>query len=402
MNVFDRIKTRTNSKKHHRKHSKLNNDERHLHESLTHHPHQIRAEHDKHVSRHGHRFSQGDVLAHTSLNQTLFQLNSGLVSIISYALSGDNQKRDLSRQSLLSLSGRAATEALTALDQLHQRISSTPRLALPAPPQYTKHEDGSSAEEGRSRKSKPNMLTPYIPTKEKKDVGSEILGRGGWVRNRNGSSVVLASASTSSKSSHKRSNSSRSTPLSSPREEKSDPMSKPPLKHTMPSASSRTSSIASSAVINSNNTIRQSEKRHRPAVQGMGLQPDDLIIASPDAFAIAPLSPTLPKMIPPPIPPKIPLESKPRPAVYPPQQRIYRPRPPSVATFMTASTKVGEIPEHRWNDQQALANIGPKEVKLRPLPYVIPPPLEEAKKKGRGFKFWKSSSKAAQTEVAAC
>jgi hypothetical protein len=64
-----------------------------------------------------------------------------------------------------------------------------------------------------------------------------------------------------------------------------------------------------------------------------------------------------------------------------------------VATFLTASTKIGEIPEYRlpWDD--------------RPLPYVIPPPLEPepVKRKTRGFKsWWKSGSReerSAKSEV---
>jgi hypothetical protein len=54
---------------------------------------------------------------------------------------------------------------------------------------------------------------------------------------------------------------------------------------------------------------------------------------------------------------------------------------------MTASTKIGEIPEHRWPAQAS--------GEQRPLPYTIPPPLNvediSRKKKGRGFRFWKKA-----------
>lgn len=84
---------------------------------------------------------------------------------------------------------------------------------------------------------------------------------------------------------------------------------------------------------------------------------------------------------PPPRPPKVPLNDH-------QNGHGMRVRPTSVATFMTASTKVGEIPEHRWINKPAA-----HAEKERPLPYVIPPPLRpdlmEPKKKGRGFKFWR-------------
>jgi hypothetical protein len=55
-------------------------------------------------------------------------------------------------------------------------------------------------------------------------------------------------------------------------------------------------------------------------------------------------------------------------------------------TFMTASTKIGEIPESRIQSSE--------EVQLKPMPYTIPPPLEPTEpRKKKGFKFWKREDK---------
>jgi hypothetical protein len=84
---------------------------------------------------------------------------------------------------------------------------------------------------------------------------------------------------------------------------------------------------------------------------------------------------------PPPRPPKIPIPAR----SYPPPGRM---RPMSTMTFMTASTKIGEIAESRMPDQIQ------DEVDSRPVPYTIPPPLEATEpKKKRGFKFWKREDK---------
>jgi hypothetical protein len=55
-------------------------------------------------------------------------------------------------------------------------------------------------------------------------------------------------------------------------------------------------------------------------------------------------------------------------------------------TFMTASTKIGEIPESRFHSNE--------QVQSAPLPYTIPPPLESIEpRKKKGFKFWKREDK---------
>jgi len=59
-------------------------------------------------------------------------------------------------------------------------------------------------------------------------------------------------------------------------------------------------------------------------------------------------------------------------------------------TFMTASTKLGEIPESRWRD---MGSSPGKE--LGRIPYTVPPPLAATEPKRRkGLKFWKKEAKS--------
>ena len=97
----------------------------------------------------------------------------------------------------------------------------------------------------------------------------------------------------------------------------------------------------------------------------------------------------------PPRPPKIPLDSRTTSLSARPSTGV-RPRPPSVATFMTASTKIGEIPESRWPDRIPQAGE-----ELRPVPYTIPPLLniEEVPRKRRGLRFWRKSEPVVQAVV---
>jgi hypothetical protein len=64
-------------------------------------------------------------------------------------------------------------------------------------------------------------------------------------------------------------------------------------------------------------------------------------------------------------------------------------RPPSTITFITASTKIGEIPETKWPDRtHRLAAEEPSEI------YTSPPPVEAAEpQKKRGLRFWKREDK---------
>lgn len=65
-------------------------------------------------------------------------------------------------------------------------------------------------------------------------------------------------------------------------------------------------------------------------------------------------------------------------------------------TFMTASTKLGEIPDHKLPDRVLTEE---QQVEI-PMPYVIPDMLEQPMKKKKGFKFWKKQGTVQQAIAA--
>ena len=115
MDIFRRMKAKERPKKSRKKPERLTEDERRLQNSLQRRPKEIRAEYDRNLARTGHRFAVGDSTAQTSLNHTLLILNTGLIQILSHALSDDTQAQALSRRSLLNLSETAAADAVRAL-----------------------------------------------------------------------------------------------------------------------------------------------------------------------------------------------------------------------------------------------------------------------------------------------
>ncbi len=405
MDIFKRMKAKQRPKKGRNKPDRLTEEEWQLQNSLQDRPREIKAEYDRNLARLGNRFAVGDSTAQTSLNHTLLILNTGLIHILSHALSSDTKAQALSRRSLLSLSENAAADAVRALEQLEGRLSLTSHLTLTAPsaPNKKPRKKGEGTSKARAA-HKPRSKS--FPTAERKRPGPDPLVRGAWVRSKSGTSVVTSSISSSGISapkivdlkavstsllpyglslprfSHNRIKSLPSHPSRQSHE-------RPPDHHRKESFSyldhSPPSYVASS----------EQKQQHCPDRQ------PSLLLASPAVFTdiqtISSLSPCLP----PPPPPKIPLQN-PIPsqdtALSAPRMRI---RPSSVATFMTASTKIGEIPEHRWLNHHSNNNSDPARPTLpweeqqyakKPLPYTIPPRLEDEptpKRKGLGFKFWK-------------
>ena len=190
-------------------------------------------------------------------------------------------------------------------------------------------------------------------TKEKQRPGPDPLSRGAWVRSSSGLSVISTGSSTTKPAKHRQG---RLSPI--------------PIDAHVPCAPPRGLMDLSvgqgwSEEPPKTPMYQYHDQGHRMVRQG---EPD-LFLVSPEIFGPQP---------PPPRPPKIPIDRK---------SPDVKPRPPSVATFMTASTKFGEIPEHRWVDRPTV----PSSSQQRRLPYVIPPPLEpeQVKKKRRLFTFWK-------------
>ncbi len=416
MDIFKRMKAKQRTKKSRNKPpDRLTEEEWQLHTSLQDRPRQIKAEYDRNLSRLGNRFAVGDSTAQTSLNHTLLILNTGLIQILSHALSSDSKAQALSRRSLLDLSENAAADAVRALEQLESRLSSTSQLTQTALLSTNKKPRRRGGEISKGAAGPPKARAAHKPrsksfsTTERKRPGPDPLIRGAWVRSKSGTSVVTSSFSASGTGAPKivdlKAVSTSLLPhgLSLPRfphnRTKSSPShlsrlnnERPPDHHRKESFSYLDHSPPSYAASS------EQKQQHCPKRQ------PSLLLASREVFTdsqtMSPQSPSSP----PPPPPKIPLQNAiplQDDAVSAPRMRV---RPPSVATFMTASTKIGEIPEHRWLNNHSSNSSDPTRSTLpweeqqyanKPLPYTIPPRLEDEptpKRKGLGLKFWKKDT----------
>jgi hypothetical protein len=357
--MFKRMRAKQKARKQDKQGAKLTHEELRLQQSLSRGPQQIRVEYDRSAIRLGRRFEIGDTAALTSLAHTLLVLNTGLANIIHQALSEDSKAREMSKRSLLGLSEFAAADTLHTLGQLNKRLTSVPSLTVQTQPQpSTQHRRKKKPLKQKDQALLASRMNPP-DTKEKKRPGPDPLARGGWVRSKSGTSAVSSGSSTprpaKQTSNHSSFSLATDSSLSQPEPAKWNShivQSSPPCTcgaHVQPARHGL------------DTNMHQPHSNVPPQFQEL-----DLLLASPDVFNTDFL---------PPRPPKIPIE---RPA------SSRKPRPPSVATFLTASTKIGEIPEHRWLDRPDLPWDN------RPLPYISPPPLEPepAKRKARGFKSW--------------
>jgi hypothetical protein len=337
-------------------------EEEWLRQSLKNRPIEIRHEYDQQVAKFGRNFELGDGTAQSSLAHTLLVLNTGLLNLINHALSGDSKTVSTSQRALYSLSETAAVDTMTALVQLGSRL----HLASPS---RINLEPRDHRKPGEKHSRKERQLSPPASSKQReRPPPAPLLVRGGWVRSKSGSSVVSSAsakkARTGSPDKHQRSKSEFAITKSPPRPKFSK------VKHEEPA-------INPTQITNAppdRNRISSRYKSHE------NLQPQrqpSMLLVPSDFFNNA--NGSVSNLVPPPRPPKVPLHTRPNPS----QRRM---RPTSTMTFMTASTKIGEIPEPRHQSNE--------EVQSRPVPYTIPPPLEpiEAKKK-KGFKFWKREDK---------
>ncbi|KIW23565.1 uncharacterized protein PV07_11753 [Cladophialophora immunda] len=372
MDIFHRLggkKRKTNARL-----PRPSEEEQWLRHSLRNRPVEIQHEYDQQVAKFGRQFEVGDTVAQSSLAHTLLVLNTGLLNLINHALAGDHKTISLSQRTLFSLSEAAAADTITAIGQLGSRLSlvSSSRLALESKESRRADEKKSHKELKSSPTSSTKKTTrpPPIP----------LLVRGGWVRSQSGSSVVSGAAARKArgeqKQKHQRSKSdsmvskssaSRSSDLRSKRGESPSEVSGCTCK-TAPGR------LEGSKPLNR----RNSSEQPRPHSQR------SMLLVPADFFEDAR---NLPEQAvyqqPPPRPPKVPLHSRPNPTQS-------RGRPTSTMTFMTASTKIGEIPESKWLDK-----VLPEEGEgARRVPYIIPPPLEPSEqKRKKGLKFWRREEK---------
>lgn len=347
-------------------------EEEWLRRSLKSRPLEIRNEYDQSVAKYGHRFEVGDDIAHASLAHTLLVLNTGLVNLISHALADDSKTRSLSKKTLFNLSETAAVDTMTALAQLNSRLSTASGLRLPIDAEQKKVDERSG--HGKERRGTSSSSSLSSTSSNKRPPPTPLLVRGGWVRTKSGSSVVTGTAARKAR---------EGEPTKHHRSKSESHLSNPSVTR----AGHRRDRTAGSGPPESRTSSHDAEPKQNirqifPGQARPERQPSMLIVPADffdSAFDHA--------QSPPPRPPKIPLVPESR-----SHARIRRKevRPISTMTFMTTSTKIGEIPESRWPTKELSA----EEVNARPMPYIIPPPLEAAEPKRRkGFKFWKKEDR---------
>ena len=347
-------------------------EEEWLRRSLKNRPLEIRNEYDQSVAKYGHRFEVGDDIAHASLAHTLLVLNTGLINLISHALADDSKQRSTSKNTLFKLSETAAVDTMTALGQLTSRLTLASEPRLPTEPSQRRVDRRIA--HGKQGKNPSSSSLSSTSRDTKRPQPSPLLVRGGWVRSKSGSSVVTLTTARKIREAeptkHKRTKSeSNLFGCSTTRNE---------IRKHRKAASDPSGSRTSSQHVEPKHNVREGiSTQAKPERQpSMLLVPADFFAGAVDHTEK-----------PPPRPPKIPLDAEPR-----SQARIRRKevRPVSTMTFMTTSTKIGEIPESRWPNQE----LSPEELYVRPMPYFIPPPLEAAEpKRKKGFKFWKRKDK---------
>lgn len=381
-------------------------------DSLSQRPQEIRQTYDSMVKKHGQGFHVGDTTAQTSLAQILLVFNTGLIRLLNRSLSEDKKSRSSARSGILTLSETAAMDTLIALSELDLRLASAPKLgAKPTAPNKSRPRASSCGQLMAIRRPPP---TPR-------------LQNGGWVRSKSDPSAVSVVVACKAKKSEQRkgsgsqsrsnspTSSTRSTSLLPAKEPKS-----PPPRYSQPAPRSpprpRPKPLQlQTCPANILTTVPENaaEKRliRHPS---MYIVPSDFFDAFQSAETSRYNSHSVTKPLSsPPVPPKIPLHSYPvqnqsrdrqakhshqskgrnSPAAdqYPLHQAEVdargenRVRPVSMMTFMTASTKIGEIPEHRLPDRE----LTQEEREQIPMPYVVPEMLDPPKRKTRGMRFWK-------------
>jgi len=302
----------------------------------------------------------------------LLKFNSGLVDIISSFLRSSRKDVHLDYQSLISLSDTSRNEALNTLSRLSQRLSRSNLTLIPHPSHSTPYgkgpHDGKSLSKAAStdqlNKKKAAKGPTSVPAKPGADKAQHIRK----MQLYNASAPQLVMVKPRRPHAHRAgSASSAGPPASPPPSYKSSPPQSPPP--VSPTAFWRPPP---------------------PPLQQQQAAP----LAYPAAYGLPPPQYSAPAATPPPIPRK--------PAAYrsakvgapepPPADATLRRRAPkmtpSLYTFASDSTKLGEIPMDRWNVpfDWGAAERGNREAALGVAPPAPPP---ERRGLLRGLLAWK-------------
>ncbi|KAF2260978.1 hypothetical protein CC78DRAFT_619790 [Lojkania enalia] len=380
LNIFKKLRERRRkrkSRKHRAQSDPASGAELRLSNSLRRGPAEIQSSYEKHYGKVGDRFARGDAIAHASLAETLIKLNTGLVGIITAFLNRDsrNSHLNLDYQSLTNLSDASRAEAIDSLNQLYRRLSQSqiqvyriegcPRCGS------MKHQDcigsvirdskalrgGRSPDMRKNNTSRPRPTGPTVARVPMKSSPSQTqLAVVRPLNTRKGSS----GSSISTKSRPAAATPPYASPMGSPLPQYTpiDPLSASPppkSKNVHPKGRRRAGSI---------DGPRPNTWPH--------IRPDNTVL------------PHLP-------PPKLPSPQKspppgdrytPSPGVGPSRRRADK-ITPSTYTFASDSTKLGEIPQHKWTIPWDYSEA--QRLNAEALVNGYPLPVESKPKTKKGF-----------------
>lgn len=416
LNVF-----KSTARKHKRRHSepsRVDEDKLTL-DSLSQRPQEIKRTFESLVTTHGSCCEVGDSTAQTNLAQILLVFNTGLIKLLNHVLSEDRKSRSHARSGIYNLSETTAMDTLIALSELDLRLTSISNLNAKLSAQKKANE---SLE---SRKPCSRSSSCGQPMAVRRPPPTPRLRNGGWVRSKSDPSSISVVVASKTKKADQRKGPTSQSPDSShttstvntssckAKEHKSPPPRYSQLAPRSPPQLKPKPMHLQSYPANMLTTVPENTEKQVVRHPSMYIVPSDFFDAFPVARPLRYEPQYVEVPLPsPPVPPKVPVHSQPRSTITtnpsdsieqaPPVQKVYPPqrtlpvshegkrvRPPSMMTFMTASTKLGEIPDHHLPDRV----LTEEELERIPMPYVVPDMLDPPRRKNRGFKFWKKQER---------
>ena len=334
LDVFKSFREKRKRRKWSRSESRVDEEELQLSRSLRRGPEDIGREYQKSIQSVGDHFAIGDAIAQTSLAEILLKLNTGLVSIIGSFLDRDKANVQLDYRSLTDLSEQSRMETISALRQWYQRMMQMRMLPAPKPSVPERKAIADARDEGETRKKRSSSkhtkvrgptIARIVVQDSSRPAQLAVVKPG---QRRKKRSLPSSASSSDASKSHSEASTAPTTPRMSP----------PPEYSSEAGA----------------------QKPARPATHRSKTAPE---VPKPRRKQSAA------NMASPPLPPK-PEElrsSRSTPRLRPAQERLHEPIPPVPATaplpsveprrrkptptyysIASDSTKLGEIPMHKW------------------------------------------------------
>ncbi|KAF7191559.1 hypothetical protein HII31_07061 [Pseudocercospora fuligena] len=374
LDVFKKFRELRGKKRKSRKNASLDDEEVRLAKSLRQGPEDIGREYQRSIISVGEHFAQGDVIAQTSLAEILLKLNTGLVTVINAFLSRNKHDTKLDCQSLTSLSERSRVDTCHALRLLYRRMlqhsASIPRGVHSTNGERKQFDAHSRSVVSTDRRSRKTAASP-----KRRRVRGPMLAR-----------VVIADSNKPGEVAMVRPGERKKKRSSSGTSSKAQSCISLALPAPLPPPPPQYSAVEPAKRPQHHRASTHPEKR-LPQPKSSSTDVSTMQERTrPDALRATRSTPRLERTtqeypdpvpeIPAPLPGAKPME---------PRRRLQKPTP-TLYSIASDSTKLGEIPLHKWSepvdfDAMSLAN---KEAMKNGWP-VMDADLTGQKKKRGGF-----------------